>query len=184
MTAMHISKTPLGTEPVTQTKAERVDGGEHLDAILISSKCTAICGKSFKGRSCAKTLAVNIYQTGNPERSTKVYAMFDEHCNSSLISSEVLGTLGIHTAETQYTLTSCSGSYQAAGRIAHNLSIKSLDKGYSIELPAVIECPEIPNDVTEIPTPNVAQFFLHLQDIANMMPPYDPDVPIGLLIGM
>lgn len=183
MTAMHMSKTPLGTEPVTQTKTERVDGGEHLDVIPISSKCTAICGKSFKGRSCAKTLAVNIYKTGNPERSTKVYAMLDEHCNRSLISPEVLDTLGIHTAETQYTLTSCSGSYQTAGRIAHNLTIQSLDKDYNLELPTVIECPEIPNDVTEIPTPDVAQHFPHLQGIANMIPPYDPDVPIGLLIG-
>lgn len=47
----------------------------------------------------------------------------------------------------------------------------------------MIECPEIPNDVTEIPTPDVAQHFPHLQGISNMIPPYDPDAPIGLLIG-
>lgn len=92
-------------------------------------------------------------------------------CNRSLISPEVLDTLGIHTAEIQYTLTSCSGSYQAAGRIAHNLTIQSLDKGYNLELPTVIECPEIPIDVTEIPTPDVAQHFTHLKGIANMITP-------------
>lgn len=111
MTALHMSKTPLETEPATQTKAERVDGGKHLDAIPVSSKCTAFCEKSFKGLSCAKTLDVNIYQTWNPERASKVYAMLDEHCYRSLISLEVLDTIGIHTAETLFTLTSGSGNH-------------------------------------------------------------------------
>lgn len=63
--------------------------------------------------------------------------------------------------------------------MAHNLTIQSLDKGYILEPPTVIECPEITNDGTEIPTQDVAQHFPHLQDIANMIPPYDPDVHIG-----
>lgn len=69
------------------------------------------------------------------------------------------------------------------GRIARNLTIQSLDQGYSLSLPTVIECSDIPDDVTEIPTPDVAEHFPHLQEIAHLIPPYDPDVQIGLLIG-
>ena len=57
--------------------------------------------------------------------------MLDAHCNRTQISSEVLDALEFRTAETQYTLTTCSGSHQAAGRIARDLTIQSLDQGYS-----------------------------------------------------
>lgn len=108
--------------------------------------------------------------------------MLDLHCNRSQIRPEVLDKLGVHTTETQYKLTSCSGSHQTAGRVAHDLTIQSLDKSYSLTLPTVIECPDILDGVTEIPTPYVAQHFPHLQEMANLIPPYNPDVSIGLLI--
>ena len=71
----------------------------------------------------------------------------------TLISPEVLDALEVHTADTQYTVTSCSGSHQEAGTIARNLTIQSLDKGYSLSHPTEIECSDIPDDVMEIPTP-------------------------------
>ena len=69
------------------------------------------------------------------------------------------------------------------GRIARNLTIQSLDQGYSLSLPTVIECSDIPDDVTEIPTPDVAKHFPHLQETEHLIPPYHQDVPIDLLIG-
>ena len=115
VTAMHIPKT-VGTETTKRSTGGSVDGGEHADVVPVSSKCTVICGESFKGRPCAKTLAVYIYQAGNPERMVKVYAMLDEHCNRTLISPEVVDALEVHTAETQYSLTTCSSSQLAAGQ--------------------------------------------------------------------
>ena len=37
--------------------------------------------------------------------------------------------------------------------------------------------------VREIPTPEVARSFSHLRHIATELPEYDPNIPIGLLIG-
>ena len=47
----------------------------------------------------------------------------------------------------------------------------------------MIECSDIPDDVTEIPTPDVAKHFPHLQETEHLIPPYHQDVPIDLLIG-
>lgn len=51
----------------------------------------------------------------------------------------------------------------------------TVDKCYTLKLPLVIECSDLLNDVTEITTPDIVQNFPHLQDIANIMPHYDPD---------
>lgn len=67
--------------------------------------------------------------------------------------------------------------------IVYDLTIKTVDKCYTSKLPIVIECSDLLNDVTEITTPHIVQYFPHLQDIANMMPHYDPDLLIGLFIG-
>lgn len=51
----------------------------------------------------------------------------------------------------------------------------TVDKCYPLKLPLVIECSDLLNDVTEITTPDIVQYFPHLQDIANIMPHYAPD---------
>lgn len=54
-TVMHIDSSAPGI----------ADGGEgHLQVEAVSSKCTTLCGKLFSGRSCGKTLLVDILPTG------------------------------------------------------------------------------------------------------------------------
>ncbi|XP_028254480.1 uncharacterized protein LOC114430714 [Parambassis ranga] len=50
-------------------------------------------------------------------------------------------------------------------------------------LPTLIECDAIPDDRREIPSPEVALHHPHLQQVANKIPPVDPDAPILLLLG-
>lgn len=58
-----------------------------------------------------------------------------------------------------------------------------MDKTCSFELPTFLECDEIPNNRDEIPTPQIAHQFNHLQDIASCIPLIDNKVQIELLIG-
>lgn len=46
-----------------------------LKDLYVSSKCITLCGEGFHGCSCAKTVLVNIYPTGYPEKAMKVYAI-------------------------------------------------------------------------------------------------------------
>ncbi|XP_070196629.1 uncharacterized protein [Littorina saxatilis] len=46
-----------------------------------------------------------------------------------------------------------------------------------------VECESIPQDMSEIPTPDVAHSHAHLQPIAASIPPLHPEIKIGLLIG-
>jgi hypothetical protein len=57
------------------------------------------------------------------------------------------------------------------------LMIRSLD-GTVLEMPTLIECDTIPNNRSEIPTPEVARNYPHLTDIADSIPPLDPNSSI------
>lgn len=58
--------------------------------------------------------------------------------------------------------------------------IESLDG--TAKLPSIIECNSIPNVREEIPTPEVAMFHPHLNDLAMHIPPLDDNTQILLLI--
>ena len=60
--------------------------------------------------------------------------------------------------------------------------LKSLN-GTESELPTLIECNSIPRNKHEIPTPEMARRFPHLNDVANQIPQLDEIAEIDLLIG-
>ena len=177
VTAMHVIQRRKLQDSCSQT----AHGGE-FDFIKVDSKCTTICNE-FSGRSCAKTVLVRVYPEGHSESSVTVYAMIDEHCNRTLASSELMDTLGIKGNELMYNLSSCSGKDHALGRQAYGLIVQSLDSSTSLRLPTLIECRSIPQDISEIPTPEIAEQYPHLRAIASEIPKYDPEHHIGLLIG-
>ena len=54
---------------------------------------------------------------------------------------------------------------------------------HTLRLPSLIECNEIPNNRSEIPSKTVAHAYLHLCDIEDSIPDLDETAKIELLIG-
>lgn len=52
-----------------------------------------------------------------------------------------------------------------------------------IPLPSLIECNDIPNDRSEIPTPSAALHHPHLKAVAHLIPDLDPQAPMLMLLG-
>ncbi|MCG8046576.1 MAG: hypothetical protein N0E48_13205 [Candidatus Thiodiazotropha endolucinida] len=145
--------------------------------------CTQICGNTFSGKSCAKTVLVNVYAKGQQENAVKMYAILDDQSNRTLARSDLFQSLNVEFSETEYTLSSCAGTIVTAGRSAHGLIIESLDGTARLELPNVLECNDIPNSRHEIPTPEIARYHSHLNAISHHIPPLDTSASIMLLIG-
>ena len=78
---------------------------------------------------------------------------------------------------------SCSGRSTCSGRRAHDFVIESIDGSYQLNIPTIIECDDIPNNRQEIPTPEVANAYPHLSEIASELHPLEKDMEILLLIG-
>lgn len=81
----------------------------------------------------------------------------------------------------QYTLMSCAGDFHTQGRCPQGFSVSSPDGNFSMVLPGILECGQIPNNRTEILTPEITSHHAHLKDFS--IPPLDPESEILLLIG-
>jgi len=173
-TALHLDKSNISKTPVQYAMKH---GGEKP----IVTSCTAVCGE-FSGRSCAKTVLVNVYPVGRPDLCMKTYALLDDQSNSTLARAEFFDRMSVPwSSATSYSLTSCAGQRLMTGRRAGNFVVESVDGMAFLELPVVTECSDIPDERAEIPTPEITQFHSHLQDV--VIPPLDTDAPILLLIG-
>lgn len=145
---------------------------DSLQATNVRTSCTQVCGhESFRGKSCAKTVLVNIHPEHNPERNLKAHVLIEDQSNRSLSRSEFFDYFGENTQEIEYMMPSCSGHIATTGRQTSGYVIESPDGSTSLPLPTLIKCNQIPNMRKEIPTPEVARYHEHLKDIADEIPP-------------
>lgn len=125
----------------------------------------------------------NRHHVDNPEKVFRTYAIFDEQSNRSSATSGFFDFFGVKGPEIQYELTSCSGHSTQTGRRSTGFIISSVNGKSSLRLPPLIECDYIPNNLDEIPTPEVARSYKHMRDIEEEIPPLDLDAEITMLVG-
>lgn len=91
-----------------------------------------------------------------------MYATLDEHSNRSLVRKDFFDIFNIKTSPLPYTLKTCAGLLETAGRIISDFIVESIDGNISLPLPSLLECNQIPNNRTEIPTPDAAFHHSHV----------------------
>ena len=149
----------------------------------VDARCTAVCNASSGGTSCSKILLVDVFLKDKPDFVRCAYAIIDDQSNSSLISSELADELGVSGPQEKYYLSTCTSEKEVKyGRRVANVSIRSTS-GMASDLPTLVECDSIPQDKREIPTPEMARRFPHLQGIADEIPSFDSDANIHLSDG-
>ncbi|XP_041421550.1 uncharacterized protein LOC121394461 [Xenopus laevis] len=183
----HVSALHPGPAPWSVRPLERSDhGGEGKDnsaEATVTATCTEVCGGDLRDRSCSKICLVSVYPTGQKDRAIKLYAILDDQSNRSLVRSEFFEIFGSKGQQFPYSLRTCAGVINTSGRRAQGFELQSLDGKATIPLPTLIECNEIPNDRTEIPTPEVALHHKHLKSLASEIPKLDPSASILMLLG-
>ncbi|XP_041926339.1 uncharacterized protein LOC121690066 isoform X1 [Alosa sapidissima] len=182
VSAMHPGPAPLPTTPLTSPQ----HGGEGEavnDTSEISSSCTAVCGTGQVGRSCSKICLARVYQKDHPDEVIKAYIVLDDHSNRSLAKSSFFDKFDIHTKSYPYQLKTCSGVVETSGRRASDFFVESLNGKVTIPLPPLTECNDLPDNRSEIPTPNAALHQPHLSKVAEHIPELDPTAEILLLLG-
>lgn len=182
ISALHAGPAPWSVEALAK---EQEHGGEResSSSLEITSKCTEICGKTLGPRSCSKICLVHVYPTNRPDKAERMYAVLDEQSNRSLVKSEFFRLFGIDGDPSSYILKTCAGKMETAGRKASNFTVASLDGKTQVALPPLLECNMMPDDRSEIPTPDISQYFPHLEPVADKILPPDANAPILLLLG-
>ncbi|XP_038155640.1 uncharacterized protein LOC119792876 [Cyprinodon tularosa] len=182
----HISALHPGPAPQeSKTQPPLQHGGESSKADVqeVTSRCTEVYGEGVSARECSKIILVNVYPAGHKEQTKRMYAILDEQSNRSLARSQFFELFQIQGASYPYTLKTCAGLTGVSGRRAGGFMVESINEQLSLPLPTLLECNDIPNNRSEIPTPQAASHHAHLQRIADKIPPLDSDADILLLLG-
>lgn len=107
----------------------------------------------------------------------------DDLNNRSLARPEFFELFDIQTEPVCYNLTTCSGLVETWGKMVEGFQIESLDGSVVILLPLLIECQDIPNNRSEIPTPSTVVNQPCLKHVAKFIPELDQRAEILLLPG-
>ena len=149
--AMHPGRAPWPLGTPAAANAQSGEPEEHPSPD-VTSMCTEICGGAPKPRSCSKVCLVNVYQIHNPNISYRVYVVLDHQCNRSLAKSQLFDLFNINGSTAPYTLRACTGIVETAGRRASQIVVESLDGKTRVALPTLLECNNLPDDRSEIPS--------------------------------
>ncbi len=129
-------------------------------------RCTEVCGHGRSSRSCSKICLAKVYPESCPEEAIKLYVVLDDQSNRSLARSEFFNLLHVKGQRSTYTLRTCAGVTKMAGRKSRRFRYRVLDGAMKVKLPTLIEGHNMPDDRTEIPTPDVTRWHTHLKPIA------------------
>lgn len=148
-----------------------------------SSAAYQVCGMSQTAKSCAKICLVKVYPQDQRDKAINMYVILDDQSNRSLARSDFFDLFNVNSSSSTYFLRTCAGTVNMSGRKAEGFQVESLSGDSTFSLPPLIECNQIPNNRSEIPTPEAALHHLHLKRIAAHIPKLDPEAEILLLLG-
>ena len=134
-------------------------------------------------RQSSKICLVKVHPAGDTTRTEKMYAVIDDNSNRSLAHPDFFDLFDDHSLHTPYSLKTCGGVLETAGRRAQGYRIQSLDERVNLPLPTLIECSGVVGDKSTIPTPEATRYHPHLAHITDQIPEFDPKAPVLLLLG-
>ena len=111
------------------------------------------------------------------------YAFFDNGSNGCFLSNDLMTKLNATGHETTLKLRTMNGETSTTCMAVNNLIVSSYTGENPVQLPRCFSRDYIPVDHSQIPRPEILSKFHHLHEATSNMPPYLPDISIGLLIG-
>ena len=149
-----------------------------------SSLCTTVCGSDSAGKSCSKTLLVDIAVKDSPSHTLRCYVILDDQSSSSFADPSVADFFKISGPTSSYLLNTLNGSSTyTEGILIDNLVIKGVTEKEWIALPKLLTNSFIPSNKSEIATPQVVKSLPHLRHLAKNFNQFDETSEVLLLIG-
>ena len=123
------------------------------------------------------------HHNNNPDIKVNVYALLDDGSNTTFVTSSILKQLGVQGPRMSLTLNTMHGTTGSPVQKIEGLVAQSLDEAVSVDLPKAYSRESIPSRRNQIPSPEIAGKWPHLQGITCEIPPIKTDVEVGVLIG-
>ena len=127
---------------------------------------------------------VKLCHESNIQHEVVTYAALDSMSSTCFLSNSVYQALGIEDESTEITIKTMNDEQRQATSVMKGLCVRAVYGSEYVSIPKAYVQDTIPVDITDIPTHDVLRCWLHLNCLESEIPDVNPNVPIGLLIGV
>ena len=114
---------------------------------------TIHCTKSGDSIVSSMIVPVWVHHTNNPENAVLVYALLDDQSDTTFVSLDILGNLGVDGQAMQIFLSTMNAANEIIQTSKVNgLVVSDFDRSTQIQLPQAFSCQDIPTKRSQIPT--------------------------------
>ncbi|CAB3984748.1 Hypothetical predicted protein [Paramuricea clavata] len=154
------------------------------------------CLRKRKCKKCNKphpsALHVDDFKLENQVRKSEeegstetvsTYAFYDNGSGGCFLTENLREQLGVQGQRTKLQLGTMLGRNLVDSTIVEDLVVTDMKDLNAVEITRLYTRTEIPVTDRQIPTPGMVQRWQHHHEIAKLIPEFQPDLEIGLLIG-
>ena len=131
----HVAALHLGPAPRVNNSGPAPENG---GGTAVSTTCTKVCEMDISGRSCSIICLVRVYPADHPDAALRMYVTLDDQSNRSLARAEFFSLFGISGHPSPYSLKTCAGTIETAGRQARGFMVEPIDGYVALTLPQLI----------------------------------------------
>ena len=117
------------------------------------------------------------------ESEVLTYTMLDSCSSGTFIHEDVATTLGVEGAETKLVVKTVNGPVLLDTKVLSGLMVSDINGSNSIQLGKAYTKDDIAAVEEDVPAPELARRWTHLECIQAELPPRLPGAKVGLLIG-
>ena len=161
-------------EPLKESNAVKESGVHAVSNCASTSDITIIN---------SMILPVWLHHKDRPQSKVLVYALLDNASDTTFIKTSTLKDLGVEGPELKIKLYTMHGNAEIPVQKVDGLVVERFDKKVKIELPKAYSRDSIPSRRNQIPRPETASEWPHLQRIENKIFAYQEQLEVGILIG-
>jgi len=127
---------------------------------------------------------VKLCHESNMQHGIVTYAALDSMSSTCFLSNSVYQALGIEGESTEITINTMNDEQRQATSVMKGLCVRAVYGSEYVSIPKAYVQDTIPLDITDISTHGVLRCWPHLNRLKAKIPGVNPNVPIGLLIGV
>ena len=128
-------------------------------------------------------IPVIVHHKDCPSVEVSVYGLLDDGSDSTFVTNSTLRDLGLKGTEVSLKFNTMHGENSIPAQKVEGLVVQKLDKDAVVELLKAYSREAIPATRNQIPTPEIASKWSHLEKIKDKITPMQNNVEVGLLIG-
>ena len=174
--------TSLHSDPAPNENEQ--DSGSRDTPIATSHRVNLSDMKNMKP-SCMHSLIVPvwIHHRRDIRKKLLTYALLDEQSDACFVKEDLLERLNVNGPEVELKLSTVLTEEVIKSRRIEGLVVRGYNEDVEIPLPKSYSRSSIPAKKSQIPRPESALNWPHLQKISEIMP-LNEDIEVGLLIGL